>query len=130
MIAAVLAAAMAIQATPETAPRTGQWVVIDVQRVIAPETTQGQCFVQGKVAQVVRGRLYKPGQELALSVACTKNPRGPLIPLQATPRPARPPPISVERLESLKRALVHLDASGRVVNNEYYGIGPQPLSPH
>lgn len=128
MIAAVLAAALAVQA-PETAPRSGQWVILDVQRVIAPDITQGQCFVQGRVSQVVRGRLYKPGQQLNVSVACVKGSTSQLIPLQATPGPARRPPITVERLESLKRALVHLDASARVVDNDYYAVGVQPLSP-
>jgi hypothetical protein len=129
MIAAVLAAALAVQATPETAPRSGQWVILDVQRVIAPDITQGQCFVQGRVSQVVRGRLYKPGQQLNVSLPCVKGPANPLIPLQATPGLGKRPPITVERLESLKRALVHLDASARVVDNDYYAVGVQPLSP-
>jgi hypothetical protein len=128
MIAALLAAAL-IQATPETAPRTGEWVILDVQRVIAPEQTRGQCFVEGRVEQVVRGRIYKQGQQLGVSVACVKGPANQLIPLQARREPAKRPPITVERLRSLKRALVHLDAFARVVDNDYYAVGPQPLSP-
>lgn len=125
MIAVLLAATLA-QVTPETAPRTGEWVVLDVQRVIAPEQTQGQCFVQGKVERVVRGQRYKAGQQLAVSVACVKG-ANQVIPLQAQRGPVKPGPITVERLESLKQALVHLDAQQRVVDNEYYAVGVQPL---
>lgn len=126
MIAAVLAA-LAVQATPDTAPRTGNWVVLDVLRVMAPEQTRGQCFVQGRVNRVVRGQRYKAGQQLAVSLACVQGPARQLIPLQATPNPAKRPPITVERLEALKQALVHLDAQARVVDNEYYAVGAQPL---
>ena len=125
MIAVLLAASLA-QTTPEAAPRTGEWVVLDVQRVIAPEQTRGQCFVQGRVARVVLGRRYKEGQQLAISVACVQS-GSQLIPLQATREPPRRPPITVQRLEALKKALVHLDDQQRVVDNEYYAVGVQPL---
>lgn len=122
MIAVMLAAAL----TARPAPTTGNWVVLDVLRVMAPEQTRGQCFVQGRVAQVVRGRLYKQGQQLAVSLACVAGP-APLIPLQAGPGAVKRPPITVEQLERAKRALVHLDANARVLNNDYYPAGVQPL---
>ena len=123
MIAVMLAAAL----TAQPAPRTGQWVILDVLRVIAPEQTRGQCFVQGRVAQVVRGRLFRQGQQLGVSLACVQGPEAPLIPLRAAPGPERRPPITVMQLEIIKRALVHLDADARVVNNDYYPVGVQPL---
>jgi hypothetical protein len=128
MIGLVLAAALASQA-PQITPRSGEWVILDVQHVIAPEQLQGQCFVQARVSQVVRGSFYKQGQQLNISLACRKGRDTNIIPLQATREPAKRPPITVERLEQLKRALVHLDRQSRVVNNDYYAVGPEPLTP-
>ena len=65
MIAAILAATAL--AAPDLT--TGDWVVVAVHRVIAPDQIPGQCFVQAKVDQVVHGETYKPGQAVALTVA-------------------------------------------------------------
>jgi hypothetical protein len=124
MIGLMLAAALGAQAAP-----SGDWVVVDVQRVIAPETTRGQCFVQGQVRRVVRGEAYLPGQNVAIALACTAGRRQLMIPLAAEPGAIRRPPITVQRLEATKRALVHLDRQGRVIGNEYYAVGPQPVAP-
>ncbi|HTK33886.1 MAG TPA: hypothetical protein VL358_01195 [Caulobacteraceae bacterium] len=114
MIALALAAALAQQAAP--AMNTGNWVVVAVQRVIAPDQTQGQCFVQGKVEQVVHGRAFRRGDAIALSVSCRASG---FTPAAYTPAPAVP---TIQALRAQKRVLVHVDAAGRVLENGYYGF--------
>jgi hypothetical protein len=119
MIAAVLALSLGAVVLAQAAPATvsGDWVVVAVQRVIAPAQTQGQCFIQGRVEQVVHGRAWRVGDAIGLSLACRV---GGLTPAAATAGPAIP---TVQTLRSQKRALVHVDAAGRVLENGYYGYG-------
>ena len=118
MIAAILAAALA-QAfpTPEAMTR-GDWVVVAVQRVVAPEQTQGQCFIQGRVEQVVHGRAFRTGDAIALSLPCRA---GGITSTASGPAPEVP---TVRTLRIFKHALAHVDAAGRVLGNDYYGLGP------
>jgi hypothetical protein len=124
MIAAILAAGLAgLAAQAAPAAVSGDWVVVKVQRVIAPDQTQGQCFIQGRVEQVVHGRAWSVGDAIGLSLACRV---GGLTPAVARPGPAIP---TVQALRSQKRALVHVDAAGRVFENGYYGFGERaPLT--
>jgi hypothetical protein len=115
--AAALAAALAQPLPAAPAAASGNWVVVAVQRVIAPDQMQGQCFIQGRVERVVRGRAFRAGDAIGLSLACRF---GGFTPAQATHAPAVP---TIQTLRSQKRALVHVDAAGRVLENGYYGFG-------
>jgi hypothetical protein len=117
MIALLLAAALAPSAPTAEQMATGNWVVVAVQRVIAPDQMQGQCFVQGRVEQVVHGRAFRPGDAIAMSLSCRASG---ITTAAAGPRPEIP---TVQALRSQKRALVHVDAAGRVLENGYYGFG-------
>lgn len=119
MIAAVLAAALTPQLPSALLPSmtSGEWLVVSVGRVIAPDQHPGECFVQGRVEQVVHGRVYRPGDAIAISLACRQ---GGLSPAVAT---ATPPTVTIQTLRSQKRALVHVDAGGRVLNNGFWGLG-------
>lgn len=124
MIAAILAAAIAGPPAPALkAPSTdsGEWVLVSVKRVIAPENMPGQCFVAAQVDSVVHGQRYKAGQPVYISMACRRGGMTRAA-LNATPVPR-----TVQSLRETKRALVHLDASGGVVDNQFYGVGAQPL---
>ncbi len=74
MLAAILAAAIAgpAPAGPNIQTNTGEWVLVSVKRVIAPENMPGQCFVAAQVDRVVHGQRYKPGQPVYISLACRK----------------------------------------------------------
>jgi hypothetical protein len=117
IVAAVLAAAVAQLLPPLPAGTTGEWVVVTVQRVIAPDQIQGQCFLQGRVDQVVRGRAFQAGDAIGLSMSCRFGGYSPAV---ATFAPQIP---TVETLRSQKRVLVNVDAAGRVLQNGYYGLG-------
>ena len=129
MIAALMAAALATgPATPAKPALSGDWVVVSVRRVIAPENMPGQCFVQAQIDQVVHGQSYRAGQPVYISLACR---RGGVSPASAElNRIAGPEPKTIQVLKETKRALAHLDAGARVVNNEYYGAAAMtPLRP-
>ena len=117
MIAAILAAALTQPFPSASAMAIGEWLVVAVQRVIAPDQTQGQCFVQGRVEQVVHGRAFQPGDAIALSLSCRS---GGITSTAAGPGPQIP---TIQTLRANKRALVHVDAAGRVLDNGYYGFG-------
>jgi len=114
MIALALAAALAQQPAP--AMNTGNWVVVAVQRVIAPDQTQGQCFLQGKVETVIHGRAFQQGDAIALSMSCRASGFTPTAYAPAPPVP------TIQALRSQKRVLVHVDAAGRVLENGYWGF--------
>ena len=120
MIAVILAAALTQQFPSAAAMANGEWVVVAVQRVIAPDQTQGQCFIQGRVEQVVHGRAFRPGDAIALSLPCRA---GGITPTAVGSRPEIP---TIQALRSPSRALVHVDAAGRVLDNGYYGFGAAP----
>ena len=125
MLAAILAAAIAgpVPAGPNIQINTGEWVLVTVKRVIAPENMPGQCFVAAQVDRVVHGQRYKPGQPVYISLACRTGGMTPA----AMPLNSAPPPRTIQSLRETKRALVHLDASSGVVDNPFYGVGLQPL---
>ncbi len=116
MIAAILAAALAQQPAQPTMT-SGNWVTVAMQRVIAPDQTEGQCFVQGRVEQVIHGRAFQPGDAIGLSVPCRNGGLSPAA------YGGAPSVITVQTLRSQKHALVHVDGAGRVLDNGYYGFG-------
>jgi hypothetical protein len=114
MIALVLAVALVGPVPTAEQMAVGNWLVVAVQRVIAPDQMQGQCFVQGRVEQVVHGRAFRPGDAIAMSLPCRA---GGITPTAAGPRPEVP---TIQGLRAAKRALVHVDAAGRVLENGFY----------
>jgi hypothetical protein len=128
---AFIAAVLTAQYTPPQAEapatldtRKGDWVMVTVHRVLAPDQIPGQCFVQAKVDQVVHGETYKPGQAVALTVPCRAGGLNPAVTILGQQAP------TIETLRTQKRALVHLDAGGRVLQNGYYALGQAiPLAP-
>ena len=124
MITAILAAALTQTAPTAPAMASGEWVVVAVQRVIAPDQIQGQCFIQGKVEQVVHGRAFQAGDAIGLSLSCRA---GGITPATFASKPEVP---TIQTLRAQKRALVHVDAAGRVLDNGYYGFGSMiPTAP-
>jgi hypothetical protein len=121
MLAAVLAAALGSQVpAPLPNPASGDWVLIRVQRVIAPANMPGQCFVQGRVDQVIHGQTYRQGQTVGISLAC--RPGAGVSPVALRIGEARRAPPTIQVLREMKQALAHLDTGGRVVDNQYYGV--------
>ncbi len=125
MIGAVFAAAVAL--APAQRPAAGEWLVVKVERVIAPDQQPGECFVQGKVEQVVRGAVYRAGDAVALTVPCRQ---GGVTPARWSGEAFGPEerlvgqePPTLETLRSQRRALVHVDAGGRLLDNGYWGLG-------
>ena len=116
MIATILAGLMAAAPVAAT-DDPGAWLMIAVARVIAPDQIPGQCFVQARVDQVLSGAGYRAGDTVAITVPCLNGGLAPSD--EAGPRA----PQTIESLRSQKRALVHLDAGGRVLANDYYGLG-------
>ena len=123
MIAAALAFWLAAQPSPApvlppaSMTASGEWLVVSVGRVIAPDQHPGECFVQGRVEQVVHGTAYRTGDAIALTLACRN---GGYDRTQAT---RTPEPVTIQTLRSQKRALVHVDSGGRVLGNGFYGLG-------
>jgi hypothetical protein len=107
MIAAILALA-ALQPTPDV--QTGDWFVVAVHRVIAPDQIPGQCFLEAHVEQVVHGRGFRSGDAVAITMACRPDDR------------AGDGTQTIAALRSHKRALVRLDPGGRLVENGYYAL--------
>lgn len=128
---ALIAAVLTAQYTPPqpSAPATldtrkGDWVLVTVNRVVAPDQIPGQCFVQAKVDQVVHGDTYKPGQAVAMTVPCRAGGLNPTVSILGQEAP------TIQTLRTQKRALVHLDTGGRVLQNGYYALGQTiPLAP-
>ncbi|HTI66652.1 MAG TPA: hypothetical protein VL460_03780 [Caulobacteraceae bacterium] len=106
MIATILAGLAALQ----PAPQAGEWLLVTVQRVIAPDQIPGQCFVQARIDQVVQGRAFRSGDPVAITMACRAN--------DLAPGPSQ----TIAALRAQKRALVRLDAGGRLLGEDYYGL--------
>lgn len=117
MIAAILAAFAALQPAPMIDTSQGDWVLVTVNRVVAPDQIPGQCFVQAKIDQVVNGRNFRSGDAVAITVGCRTGGLSPIVAVRGAEAP------TIETLRTLKRALVHLDAGGRVLENGYYALG-------
>lgn len=115
--AAFLAAAFVLPTLPATS--AGDWVVVTVVRVIAPDQHPGECFVQARVEQVVRGRVWSVGQPIGLSLACRRDGVAQPIALDETPAVQ-----TIRSLRAQKRALVNVDTGGRVLMNRFYGLDP------
>jgi hypothetical protein len=125
MIAAILAGLAALQPLPDVGASRGDWLLVTVHRVIAPDQIPGQCFLQARIDEVVNGHSFRTGDAVAISVACRPGGLAPAAAVRGVP--AVP---TIETLRSQKRALVHLDAGGRVLDNGYYGLGaPMPITP-
>jgi hypothetical protein len=133
MIAALLAAGL-VQLPPGASAAVGDWLVVDVARVIAPDQHPGECFVQGRVEQVVRGRQFRPGDAVALTIPCRAGGATPAawrsggFDLNDLPAGREAPTIATLRAQ--KRILVHVDAGGRLLDNGFWGLGEvQPARP-
>ena len=125
MLAAILAAVLAaLPQPPNLDTRQGDWILVTADRVVAPENMPGECFVQARVDQVVHGENFRVGQRVALVVPCRQGGFDPTVNI------LRQAPPTIQTLRTQKRALVHLDAGGRVLDNAYYALGQTiPLAP-
>ncbi|OYX31607.1 MAG: hypothetical protein B7Y99_09760 [Caulobacterales bacterium 32-69-10] len=125
MLAAILAAVLAALPQPPTLDtRQGDWIIVTADRVVAPENMPGECFVQAKVDQVVHGENFRVGQRVALVVPCRQGGLEPTVAILGQAPP------TIQTLRTQKRALVHLDAGGRVLRNGYYALSQAiPLAP-
>ena len=125
MLAAIVAVMVAAMPQPQGLDtRKGDWILVTADRVVAPENMPGECFVQARVDQVVHGESFKVGQRVALVVPCRQGGFDPTVNLM------RQAPPTIQTLRTQKRALVHLDAGGRVLDNAYYALGQTiPLAP-
>jgi len=119
MIALAFAAALAAAPLPPSRNQmtSGEWIVIAVGRVIAPDQHPGECFIEGRVEQVLRGRAYRVGGPAALTLRCRAES---LSPIAAAPGPSEPPTVS--GLKATRHALVHADAGGRVIDNGFWAL--------
>jgi hypothetical protein len=108
MIVSILAAAMTMQAPPDLA--TGEWVVVSIHRVIAPDQIPGQCFVEARIDQVVSGRRFRAGDPVAITMACRAD------------EMAVGEAVTVANLKAQTRALVRLDVGGRVAKGGWYAL--------
>jgi hypothetical protein len=72
LIAAAMALAVMAPQYYEQARQTApEVIVIDVSRVAPPAgKAYGDCFVEGRVAKVERGRRYRAGQSVSIAVSC------------------------------------------------------------
>jgi hypothetical protein len=118
MIAAALLALSLVQAPLPSAGdmASGEWLVVGIGRVIAPNQHPGECFVEGRVERVVHGRAFRAGAPIALTLRCRA---GAMTPIAA----AAPEPPTIRAIRSQKHALVHVDAGGRVLANGFWGLG-------
>ena len=114
---ALFLAAQVAAAPPSPSAMTGDWVVVAISRVIAPDQHPGECFVEGRVEQVVHGRAYRGGDPIALSMRCRNGG------FDRTALARAPEILTIQALRAEKRALVHVDAGGRVLDNGFYGLG-------
>lgn len=98
----------------EAKAAAAQVAVIDIQAVRTPRAPMGQCLIQARVAQVERGDGVRPGDALSLAVWC-RNAR-------AEPRDGPIQWQSSERMATVSRARVWLDAQGEILPRRYFEI--------
>lgn len=89
-------------------------VIVDVVTMRTPRTPTGFCLIEGRVAAVERGRRLRAGDSLSLSVWCRDARAEPTV--GATQWQAS------ERMATVRRGRVWLDADGAMLPRRYFEI--------